>query len=311
VKPISDVTISVGKTPEPEPEPPQPPAPEETPAKPDESASAAEPSTLKPVAPQVTKTETKPEMKPKPDSEPALAAKSAKKTVEKPEASAQKKPRSFSGRVTVSGEVPKLPALLKEGAPTKDAICAKETIPNESILTSEDSGLANVFVYLKKAPKGDLPEPSESLPVLDQMGCRFTPYAQIIHVKNPLRLKNSDPVAHNVRINGFVSSFNQTFPSNDQTGAEFTFKGAEKLPAGVKCDFHGWMAAWVLPLDHPFGAVTDENGHFEITNLPDGEHEFTIWHERVGYIERKFKVKIDSTSVVENNFTVSGSDLTK
>jgi hypothetical protein len=39
------------------------------------------------------------------------------------------------------------------------------------------------------------------------------------------------------------------------------------------------MSAWQLPLDHPYGAVTNENGEFSIQNLPAGKHKFTIWHE--------------------------------
>ena len=42
----------------------------------------------------------------------------------------------------------------------------------------------------------------------------------------------------------------------------------------------GRVRAWHLPLDHPYGAVTDADGNFTIKNLPVGTHKFRIWHER-------------------------------
>ena len=60
----------------------------------------------------------------------------------------------------------------------------------------------------------------------------------------------------------------------------------------VKCDLHPHMRAYWLILDHPFAAITDAKGRFEIKGLPAGNHEFRVWHERVGYVDRKFKVTI-------------------
>ena len=64
----------------------------------------------------------------------------------------------------------------------------------------------------------------------------------------------------------------------------------------MTCDFHSWMKAYHLPLDHPFGAVTDENGNFEIADLPVGDHEFVVWHESAQgqLVERKLKVAVQA-----------------
>jgi hypothetical protein len=42
------------------------------------------------------------------------------------------------------------------------------------------------------------------------------------------------------------------------------------------------MRGWLLIVDHPYAAVTDEDGRFEIPQLPAGEHRFRLWHERPG-----------------------------
>ena len=38
--------------------------------------------------------------------------------------------------------------------------------------------------------------------------------------------------------------------------------------------------------------MTDSEGKFKIDNLPQGTYSFTVWHERVGYIDRALKVDI-------------------
>jgi hypothetical protein len=49
-----------------------------------------------------------------------------------------------------------------------------------------------------------------------------------------------------------------------------------------KCDVHGWMNAYVGVLDHPYFAVTKEDGSFELKGLPPGTYTIEAWHERLG-----------------------------
>ena len=35
----------------------------------------------------------------------------------------------------------------------------------------------------------------------------------------------------------------------------------------IKCDIHGWMRAYVGVFDHPYFALTDENGDFFLGHL--------------------------------------------
>jgi hypothetical protein len=69
------------------------------------------------------------------------------------------------------------------------------------------------------------------------------------------------------------------------------------------------MSGYHMVLDHPWCAITDENGFFEISGLPEGELEFVAWHERKGYIERSFTIQVEPGSDIERNFEVAASDL--
>jgi hypothetical protein len=57
-----------------------------------------------------------------------------------------------------------------------------------------------------------------------------------------------------------------------------------------KCDVHGWMNAYGAVLDHPFFAVSDGSGKFEIKGLPPGDYTIEAWHEKLGTQEQKITV---------------------
>jgi plastocyanin len=217
---------------------------------------------------------------------------------------------TFKGRVVVSGAPPALPPLLGQGAPTKDAICAAKEIPDESVVIGSNGGLANVFIYLKKVPGGEIPAAPTDPVVIDQQGCRFLPHAAVCRVGQPMVFKNSDPVAHNTAFAPqSSSSFNQTIVANDQKGAGYTYSKPEAVPVRAKCDYHAWMGAYHLPLNHPWGVVTAEDGSFEIKGVPGTTVEFVVWHEKAQYLNRGLKVTIPVDGVIEQEIQVDASKL--
>ena len=47
----------------------------------------------------------------------------------------------------------------------------------------------------------------------------------------------------------------------------------------VRCDAHVHMSAWIMAIEHPYFAVTDENGSFKLENIPPGTYKVIAWHE--------------------------------
>ena len=205
---------------------------------------------------------------------------------------------SIKGRFVVEdkGEVPELDPLVEKGSPARDAAtCAAEAVPNQKYVIGDDGGIANIIVYLKDAPD-DMPEdattPPDTAVVLDQKGCVFVPHVIAAQAGQKVELKSSDPVAHNVRINFFNNtSVNEIVPGNGSTTK--TFPSGESAPSGIACDIHPYMQAFIMVADHPYVAVTGEDGSFEIKNLPEGDHKFRVWHEASGYIDRSMKVEVE------------------
>lgn len=210
-----------------------------------------------------------------------------------------------SGQIVVSGDAPAPVLLHAKGAAIKDAeVCAAaDTYSEDVVVDKATNGLANVFVYLSKAPKQihpDIAKPEAAKVIFDQKGCVFLPHAMIVRAGQTVEVISGDPIAHNTH----------TYPLRNQavnvliapntpvgSGVDISCNVAERLPHQVKCDYHPWMMAYWLVVDHPYAAVTDKEGKFTIENLPEGTHDMMIWHEKVGYIDRKFTASVKAGQV--------------
>jgi hypothetical protein len=206
---------------------------------------------------------------------------------------------SVTGQFLLDGEIPKLPPLVEKGNTKVNdpAICAAADVPDDSLVVDpRTKGIANIFVYLPKAAKVHprLQESQKKEVVFDQKGCRFIPHALVVRTDQVVRVKSGDNCTHNTKTNPTRNqAVNFPLQANDRTGAEVKNKAPERYPIEVQCNVHNWMTARWLILDHPYGTVSDEQGKFTIADLPAGEHELIVWHERVGMIEKKYKVTVD------------------
>lgn len=204
-------------------------------------------------------------------------------------ASAQAQYGTIKGQVVWDGaQIPQLAPKVKAGENVKDAqVCAADAIPDETLVVDPASkGVRYCIVYLAR-PSGSNPDllkqmlESEPQVVIDQQGCKFVPHVAAMHEKQQALFKSSDPVAHNVRLQGFSNSLNFMLPANGELPRPLA---AERRPMPMACDIHPWMQGFVMVFDHPFFAVTDEQGNFEIKGVPAGKQNLVVWHEKVGYV---------------------------
>jgi hypothetical protein len=219
-------------------------------------------------------------------------------------------PGGLVGIIKFEGAKPVLSPVAAQGQPKDPSVCAKDAaIPGESILVSDSGGLKNVFVYLKKKPrswKGKF-EPKETL-IFDQKSCIFTSHALIVAAGTKFSVKNSDAIPHNVNTGGMKKNPKDNFGVAANSAVEYSLKRAENMPARVNCDIHSWMDAYLLPLDHPFGAVTDDEGNFTIPDVPSGDYEIRIWHQqsKEPYLDSvKIKVTVGDPTRLDKAFSSS------
>ncbi len=171
----------------------------------------------------------------------------------------------------------------------------KGPIFDDSLLVnSNNRGIKDVVVWLRPAganPKAVFaaneihPGDANRKPVevvIDQPCCMFIPRITVARVGDTLVVKNPAPVAHN-----FFASSGNNGDHNPVIPAGGQYKvgplNAESAPIMYKCTIHPWMGGYARVFDHPYFAVTDDDGKFTIPNAPVGNYALVAWHEKAGY----------------------------
>jgi plastocyanin len=195
---------------------------------------------------------------------------------------------SISGTVAFTGTPPKrMP--IDMGQDPACSYASKQPTLSEAVVVN-DGKLANAFVYVKQGPdKYFVPVPTQPA-VLDQKGCRYQPHVMGLVAGQRLRILNSDPAMHNVHP---TAANNESWNVSQMPGAatiEKTFTQAE-LMLPITCNQHPWMKMYVNVRRHPFFAVSDAEGKFEIKDLPPGEYTLAVVHEKLGAAE-ELQVKL-------------------
>ena len=201
--------------------------------------------------------------------------------------------------VTVKGQVVfpadlAVPKRLPLNVNVNQAQClVKGPILDESVLVNPKTrGIQNVVVYLRPdnnnqpnaafAPAeihpADAKRKAEEV-VIDQPCCMFVGRVTAARVGDTLVVKNSAAIAHNFF---WDSGNNGSFNVNVPAGGQWKMPAAlvkETPPIQYKCTIHGWMTGYVRVFDHPYYALTDDDGTFEIKNAPAGKFRIVFWHE--------------------------------
>jgi hypothetical protein len=230
---------------------------------------------------------------------------------------------TVKGQVLFPGDKPLPKREALNVTQDKDHCLSKGEILDESVLVNpKNRGVKNVVVWLRpndKDPKSKLtkgqihPDDAKRKAVehiITQPCCMFTERVTLARVGDKLVVKNPAPVPHNFfwssANNGEV---NQTIPKMDEYKMPSPL-APEGPPIQYKCTIHGWMTGYVRIFDHPYYAITDEDGKFEIKNAPAGKYRLVYWHENgfkggaAGRFGEEVEIK-GPTTEVKTDFDVS------
>lgn len=204
-----------------------------------------------------------------------------------------------TGKVTLKG-TPK-PEIAIDLGPQ----CGKFSKPatTRHYVVGKDAGLANVFVYVKDAKAAPV---TGDGPLLDQIGCMYTPYVLAVGVNQKFKVKNSDPEMHNVHSTP-RSPANKEFNFAQMAGAAIAEKSfpATEVAVRIKCDVHPWMFAYVGVFDHPYFAITDADGNFKISGLPDGDYSLVVYHLKTHGANEGLAEKISVKGSTTKDFAIT------
>jgi hypothetical protein len=194
---------------------------------------------------------------------------------------------TIKGRVVWGGGAVPKPEKIVVNKDTE--VCGVKPLFSKELLVDPNTkGIGYAFAYVFK-PTGANPEAEKTVLEksaevhVDQKQCEFVPYSTAMLQNQKLVFKSSDPVNHNVRYSAFTNQpFNQILPGNGQSQPIKLV--AENRPLQLACDIHPWMKGAIMVFDHPFFAVTKEDGSFEIGGVPAGEQKLVVRLARGDYI---------------------------
>lgn len=148
----------------------------------------------------------------------------------------------------------------------------------------ENGNLANTVVYVKDGLANYAYPAATETATVDQDGCRYKPHVLAVRTGQPVKFLNSDPTSHNVHPTPAKSSGNEEWNESQQPkGEPITKKFSNpELMMPVKCNQHPWMKMYLSVFQHPYFAVTDKDGRFELKGLPPGTYTIAAVHEKLG-----------------------------
>jgi plastocyanin len=156
--------------------------------------------------------------------------------------------------------------------------CKAKDVKYNAVLV-KDGKLQDAIVRLEVgAVKGKFEAPKTHANV-EQKDCMYSPRIQGVVAEQEIDIKNADGTLHNVHtFKGSETLFNQAQPK----GSDAITKNWDDGIIKFTCDVHPWMRGFVVVTDHPFFAISKEDGSFEIGKIPAGKYKVEAWHSQFG-----------------------------
>jgi len=178
----------------------------------------------------------------------------------------------------------------------------------------KDGALRGAFVFLDKVKEGKKwSKPEFGTYLVNQKGCRFRPWAQVVR-PGFFVIRNSDAgVLHNINARELIgvekgrvvkkTLFN--FGQPDPGDIKDKIKPRRSHYIGINCEAHNFMFGFMMAPIHPYAVVVGDDGSFSIDNIPPGKYTLKAWHPRYGV--KKTKITIAAKGALDANFAFTDS----
>jgi len=130
----------------------------------------------------------------------------------------------------------------------------------------------NAVVWLE-APGAPQP-PQRGRVVMDQRNLTFVPHVLALRVGTTVEFPNNDRVFHNVFSFKNGKRFDLgLYPVGGVREVTFSQAGLSR----IFCNIHPGMAAYIMAVDSPYFAVSDQKGRFALRDVPTGTYTYHAW----------------------------------
>jgi hypothetical protein len=221
---------------------------------------------------------------------------------------------TVKGTVNFKGNVPPDETITIN---TDAEYCGKQQKVGKYLIS--DSRVKNAVVWIEGIEKGKA-VPKKMVDVAIK-NCRAVPHVNVGFVGGEYVFRNDDEILHTVQsklglayqkkvssrpLEDGASIYNLALP---KTGIEVKkpIKKWHRITEDtgfiqVRSNTHNWIRGYIFIFDHPYAAVTDAKGTFEMAGLPAGEYTLKAWHEGFGMQEKKINIKSGESVEIEIAF---------
>jgi plastocyanin len=159
------------------------------------------------------------------------------------------------------------------------------------------SSNADAVVWVQQAP-GTAKPPAQPV-TMDQKQMQFIPHVLPVVLGTTVRFLNSDPTAHNVFSPDYEKYNLGTWPKDQSK--DHVFSTCSKFPCAYTqlCRVHPEMEGFVVVLPNSYFAVSNKEGHFEITGVPPGQYTVAVWHPKLKAQPKPVAVEAGKAATVD------------
>jgi len=206
------------------------------------------------------------------------------------------------GTVLFEGEPPERTKLLRD----TDPYCAKTEKLSDAVVVTKGK-LRDVVVRIKNGTAGTHAAPAQPV-VIDQKECAYSPHVIAMVAGQKIVVRNSDGTFHNVHATvGGKLLWNKPQAAQEPDLTLEAAKAGEVVD--IVCDVHPWMKAFAAVQDHPYFAVTGDDGAFEIKGLAPGTYTLEAWHPTLGLKSMTIKIGTGAKAMVPARFSYKASEM--
>ena len=208
----------------------------------------------------------------------------------------------ITGRVLLGGATPE---IQQHQVSKNTEVCGLG--PRHILLVhANQDALLDVIVYLEDIERGKPFAAAAKKVTIDQKACTFEPRLSVMADGGELEAINSDPMLHNIHVYEISGGLRHTVMNVSQPERGNIVSKRISLKRGhalkIECDAHGFMHAWVFVARNPYYAQVDEQGRFEIDEVPPGDYMVRAWHGALGIRAQRITVPANGTVSLQLSF---------
>lgn len=198
--------------------------------------------------------------------------------------------------------LPIFSALIFTFASTSVQACTKEdpTCVQVQVNNVKNQPLANMVVYLEPLANQVVPQQNKTVEI-SQHSKSFIPYISVSQKSDKVNFVNKDDITHHIYSADSENKFSFKIRAGE-TDSSAHFDHAAEIAMG--CNIHDWMSGYLLVVDTPYFAKTDEQGVASFTLTELGKYRVVIWHPQMRAENNRMIVEKELLSAEITTFTL-------